>query len=221
VSCRDGFFLPVRVLSKLFRGKFLCRLHHAYERGEIGLHGRLAHLAEPDAWCRWTWELRSKPWVVYAKPPFGGPRQVLKYLARYTHRVAISNERILSIEEGKITFRWKDYSEGNRRKLMTLDAEEFIRRFLLHVLPKGFTRIRYYGFLSNRDRMKRLQHAQTLLGASTDDTPDGKDDSSQGESRYGSDTEHRCPECKRGVLQIVSILLPRLLDHVPASFDTS
>ena len=148
VRCRDGFFLPVRVLSRMFRGKFLALLLRAFEQQELEFHGQLRELAHPKAWEGWLEPIRNKDWVVYAKPPFGSPEQVLKYLARYTHRVAISNRRIQSFDNGKVSFSWKDYASGNQKRTMTLSSVEFIRRFLLHVLPTGFMRIRYYGFLA-------------------------------------------------------------------------
>ena len=134
-------FLPVRVLSRVFRGKFLARLRAAFDRGKLSFHGQLAALADPGEFRRRLAAVARTEWVVYAKPPFGGPDQVLKYLARYTHRVAISNRRLLALEDGEVTFRWKDYAHGGRPKTMTLKAVEFLRRFLLHVLPAGVVRI--------------------------------------------------------------------------------
>src|SRR5450755_2747211 len=166
VGCRPSFFLPVRVLSRLFRNKFLSYLREAFREGKLQFHGEMAPLAMPDAFEDLCRQAARIEWVVYAKPPFGGPEQVLKYLARYTHRVAISNSRILSIDDGKVTFKWKDYAGGNETKTMTLDAVEFIRRFLLHILPKGFVRIRQFGFLANRARGNKLALCRVLLGAS-------------------------------------------------------
>jgi hypothetical protein len=163
VSCRPGFFLPVRVLSRLFRGKFLAGLQSLYNQGKLRFGGRLALLNAPAAFAAWVSTLRLKEWVVYAKPPFGGPAQVLKYLARYTHRVAISNHRLVDVQDGRVTFRYKDYASHNEQKLLTLSAEEFLRRFVQHVLPKGFVKIRHYGLLANRYREERLQAARSLL----------------------------------------------------------
>jgi hypothetical protein len=146
VSCRPGFFLPVRVLSRVFRGKFLQRLREAYDRGQLQFHGSLLEQGTSTGFAKLVAESYRTEWVVYAKPPFGGPEQVWKYLARYTHRVAISNTRLLHLENGQVTFRWKDYAAGSRVRTMTLSAAEFLRRFLLHVLPTGFVRIRHYGF---------------------------------------------------------------------------
>jgi hypothetical protein len=144
-ACRPGFFLPVRVLSRLFRRLFLEALEKAYAAGEIQFFSDLEPLREPSAFAQYLAPVRETEWVVYAKPPFGGPQQVLEYLGRYTHRVAISNERLLGWQDGQVSFRWKDYRHPEKQKVMTVSAEEFIRRFLLHALPPGFPRIRYYG----------------------------------------------------------------------------
>jgi hypothetical protein len=163
VACRPGFLLPVRVLSRLFRRLFLDELRAAFEAGHLGFFGKLAILAEPNAFMRRLRELRQLEWVVYAKPPFGGPAQVLAYLGRYTHRVAIANSRLLSVTDTAVTFRWKDYRHHDNAKVMTLAADEFIRRFLLHTLPDGFHRIRHYGFLANGHRADRLAVCRSLL----------------------------------------------------------
>jgi hypothetical protein len=163
VACRPGFFLPVRVLSRVFRGKFVAGLRALIEQGELLLPGRLRGLAEAATRAAWCAALYAKDWVVYAKRPFGGPEQVLKYLARYTHRVAISNARLLELRDGRVTFRYKDYADGHRQKTMTLDAVEFLRRFVQHVLPKGFVKIRHYGLLANAQRAARLALSRRLL----------------------------------------------------------
>jgi Putative transposase/Transposase zinc-binding domain len=163
VSCRPGFFLPVRVLSRLFRGKFLAGLQQAYAAGQLGLGGSLAALTEAAAWRAWLQPLYAVDWVVYAKPPFGGPEQVLKYLARYTHRVAISNQRLESLADGQVTFRYKAYAEGHRPRRLTLTAEEFVRRWLQHVLPRGLVKVRHYGLLASRRREARLAVSRSLL----------------------------------------------------------
>jgi len=170
VSCRPGFFLPVRVLSRVFRGKFRAGLRRLFAEGMLAFPDRLASLAEPKKFVAWQARLGDKEWVVHAKPPFGGPERVLKYLARYTHRVAISNHRLLKFEHGQVTFRYKDYADlsaGRRVKTMTLAAEEFLRRFVEHVLPKGFVKIRHYGLLGQRHRDKRLALCRSLLEATT------------------------------------------------------
>jgi hypothetical protein len=162
ISCPPGFFLPVKVLSRLFRGKLLAKLKQEYRLG-LKWTGSLAYLANPRQFNHFLTSLYSIEWVVYSKPPFGGPEQVLKYLARYTHRVAISNERIESVEDGQVTFRYKDYAGNSRWRRMTLDAHEFLRRFLLHVLPKGLMRIRTFGFLANRCAAEKLALCRQLL----------------------------------------------------------
>jgi hypothetical protein len=159
-SCRPGFFLPVRVLSRVFRGQFLTGLRAAIDAGKVGLP---AALAGPHARAAWYTSLYVKEWVVYAKPPFGGPEQVLKYLARYTHRVAISNARLLDLRDGRVTFRYQDYADAHRQKTMALDALEFLRRFVQHVLPQGFVKVRHYGLLANAQRAARLRVCRRLL----------------------------------------------------------
>ena len=163
VACRPGFLLPVRVLSRVFRGKFLAFVRAAFDRGRLRFPGRLVAWAAPAAFTRWLTPLYQRDWVVYSKPPFGGPAQVLKYLARYTHRVAISNHRLVSLADGQVTFRSKDYADDQRSKTMTLTAEEFLRRFVQHVLPKGFVKIRHYGLLANQHRGAKLQACRRLL----------------------------------------------------------
>ncbi len=170
ISCRPGFFLPVRVLSRLFRRLFLEGLRTAYTQGQLGFFGSQEGLQDPDVFADWLKPLRQCEWVVYAKRPFAGPEAVLAYLSRYTHRVAISNHRLLSMDEHGIRFRWKDYRAKGRAKIkaMTLEPGEFIRRFLLHVLPKGFHRIRHYGLLTNGTRQQNLREARRLLDVPTD-----------------------------------------------------
>jgi hypothetical protein len=162
---RYRFFLPVKVLSRVFRGKFVDGLKRAFRRGELCFPGRLKPLAQEKAFRAFLRPMFRQDWVVYAKRPFGGPQHVLQYLARYTHRVAISNHRIVDFTDGKVTFLWKDYAHGSKRRLMTLTAEEFLRRFLLHTLPRGFIRIRFFGFLASRRRAASLPLCQQLLEA--------------------------------------------------------
>jgi hypothetical protein len=162
-ACRPTFFLPVRVLSRVFRRLFLTMLQQTYTAGALTLEGHCHALTAPAQWQRFLGPLHATDWVVYAKPPVGGPRPVLKYLARYTHRVAITNRRLLALEEGRVTCRWKDSAHGNRQRLMTLDAVEFIRRFLLHILPAGFQRLRHYGLFANRVRQAKLGVCRALL----------------------------------------------------------
>jgi hypothetical protein len=167
IPCRDNFFLPVKVLSSVFRGKFLALLDQAAQRGEIHFAGSTAVLADPVAWKAFLSQMRRKDWVVYAKPPFGSPEQVLKYLARYTHRVAISNRRIISVTNQHVSFRYRDRRRADAMRTMTLEGTEFLRRFLLHLLPKGFVRIRYYGILANPVRADNLVRCRALLGRPT------------------------------------------------------
>jgi hypothetical protein len=162
---RYAFFLPVKVLSRVFRGKFIVGLKRAFFQGKLRFRGSVKGLAEQKAFLAFLRTLFRHDWVVYAKRPFGGPEHVLHYLARYTHRVAISNHRIVNIADGKVTFRWKDYAHKNKKRLMTITAEEFLRRFLLHTLPRGFVRIRFCGFLANRRRAALLPLCRQVLQA--------------------------------------------------------
>jgi hypothetical protein len=177
VHARPSFFLPVKVLSRVFRGKVVAGLRDAFHAGTLRLPSELQRLTDERACAAWLRTLFRHDWVVYAKPPFGGPSHVLHYLARYTHRVAISNHRLIAVTEDQVTFRWKDYRHGSQIRLMTLSAEEFLRRFCLHVLPKGFVRIRFYGFLAPRCRTEALPRCRHALDAhpppapSADDTP--------------------------------------------------
>jgi len=202
VACGPNFFLPVRILSRRFRRKFLALLRQAFADGKLEFFGQSADLAELARFQAWLQKSKKTDWVVYAKPPFGGPAHVLKYLARYTHRVAISSSRLLSLENGRVTFRWRDSRHGNRSGTMTLEAVEFIRRFLLHILPSGFVKIRHFGFLANRNRSLALALCRQLLNAS----------SSQGDNaailirEQQSITERRCPVCHAGLLRIVEWL---------------
>jgi hypothetical protein len=167
ISCKPGFFLPVRVLSRLFRRLFLEKLVAAHEAGRLRFFGDHATLAEPEAFAKYLAPLRKAEWVVYAKPPFGGPEAVLAYLSRYTHRVAISNSRLIALDKTGVTFKWKDYRAKGRdkAKVMTLPTHEFIRRFLIHVLPGGFHRIRHYGLFANTSRVRNIARARELLAA--------------------------------------------------------
>jgi hypothetical protein len=213
ISARESFFLPVRVLSRLFRGKFLAYLRDAIQHGRLKFQGKLAGLEDEVRRELLLRSLKRTEWVVYSKPPFGGPEQVLKYLARYTHRVAISDQRLVSVQDGKVTFRYKDYRCGNVQRTMTLEATEFIRRFLQHVLPASFHRIRYFGFLANRTRKKSIAVARSLLNAGSDrretapPPPLQQGDPSAAESTTQA-KEHLCPACKKGHLVIVETIEP-------------
>jgi Putative transposase/Transposase zinc-binding domain len=200
VACRPGFFLPVRVLSRLFRRLFLERLQALHAAGELEFFNDLADLKNADAFSTYLAPLREKEWVVYAKRPFAGPKQVLRYLARYTHRVAISNSRLVSLSDGKVRFTWKDYRQDGKRKVMTLDAGEFIRRFLLHALPDGFHRIRHFGLFANGHRAAKIELCRTLLNAPLPQTK-----TKGSEAACTTDTEKKptlCPCCS-GRMKIV------------------
>jgi hypothetical protein len=195
VACRPGFFLPVRVLSRLFRRRFLEQLADAHHAGALQFFGEHAALADPGAFAAWLAPLREQEWVVYAKPPFAGPEAVLAYLARYTHRVAISNRRLLADDEQGVTFRYKDYrAKGRyRHKTMTLAPEEFLRRFLLHVLPRGFHRIRHYGLLANAHREDNLARARELLACPP--PPQATDEDREASQSTTPHTPYVCPVC--------------------------
>jgi len=184
------FFLPVKVLSRVFRGKFVAGLKRAFQDGQLRFHGNLALLAQPKIFAAWVRPLFRKDWAVYAKRPFGGPQYVLQYLGRYTHRVAISNHRLISFANGKVTIRWRDSAHNNEQKLLPLSVDEFLRRFLLHLLPQGFVRIRNFGFLANRRRATRLPLCFHLLGA-RQDPPAQQDPFSINDST----DLWRCPKC--------------------------
>jgi len=195
IGCRPKFFLPVPVLSRLYRRLFLERLEVAFDAGHLRFFGQLVRLVKPATFARYLQPLRKLDWVVYAKRPFAGAQQVLDYLGRYTHRVAIANSRLLSCENGCVRFRWKDYRAGNKSKVMMLDAHEFIRRFLLHVLPKGFRRIRHFGFLANACRANKLARIRVALQAPEPVQPAQSADFRE---RYATLTGHRidlCPVC--------------------------
>jgi hypothetical protein len=195
---RHGFFLPVRVLSRIFRGKLLSFLKRSYRRGELCFAGKLAALSSPRTFYSLLGSLRRKEWVVYSKPPFGGPEQVLKYLARYTHRVAISNGRLLNLENGRVHFRWRDSRHNNRSGVMRLDAVEFIRRFLLHVLPTGFVKIRHFGLLANRNRRRALELCRAHLRSTTADLATLLNEQQR------SALNRSCPKCGSGTLHVIA-----------------
>ena len=221
IACRPGFFLPVRVLSRLFRRLFLEALEKAFDAGKLRFFGDHAALSEPTAFKAYLAPLRRAEWVVYAKPPFAGPEQVLEYVGRYTHRVAISNNRLRDIEDGKVRFSWKDYRHQDRQKLMTLSADEFIRRFLLHVLPEGFHRIRYYGLLGNRHRAEKLVRCRELL-AMPPTEPAGDRAEQDYRDRYEALTGtslKQCPVCRQGQMIIIATI--DAITTRPAILDTS
>jgi hypothetical protein len=200
VSSPAHFFLPVRVLSRVFRGKFVAGLRRAFGQRQLGFYGECQSLAEEKPFAAFLRTLFRQDWVVYAKKPFGGPDHVLQYLARYTHRVAISNHRLLSVDDNSVSFRWKDYAHHSKCRMMTLPHEEFLRRLVQHVLPKGLPRIRYFGWLANRRRQKLLPLCRTLLGATPPDsasTPTGYETALP-----------QCPSCG-GAMHVVERLTAR------------
>jgi Putative transposase len=206
IPCRPNYFLPVPVLAPLFRRLFVDYLKQAFDAGELQFFSSLEPLRDRKAFLRYIAPIRKMDWVVYAKPPFAGPEEVLKYVARYTHRVAISNNRLLDINDGKVAFRWKDYRDGNQHKTMTLSADEFIRRFLLHVLPDGFQRIRYFGFLANRYRAEKLALCRRLLQmpppSAAHEVP--KDYKDRYEALTGISLK-TCPLCRCGNMVVVQV----------------
>jgi hypothetical protein len=189
IRSHPRFFLPIPVLRRVFRGKFVDGLKSAFQHGQLHLSGDLARLAQPKFLAAWLRPLFRKNWVVYSKPPFGGPEYVLQYLGRYTHRVAISNHRLVSLADGQVTFRWRDSADHNQKKLMTLSLDEFLRRFLLHLLPKGFVRIRHFGFLANRQRSMLLPLCFSALGTVPSQIEPETSPAQQ------SDPLWRCPKC--------------------------
>jgi len=224
ISCRPHFFLSVKVLARLFRRLFLQGLQLAFDNGQLRFHGSLTYLAQPEAFARLLRSLRARNWWVYAKPPFAGPAQVLAYLGRYTHRVAISNHRLRSCHAGAVTFSWKDYARNNYHALMTLSTDEFMRRFLLHVLPRGFQRLRQFGLLANRHRRAKLQRCRALLFAPNSAAPITLPSLL---CLTPPPDLRRCPACQTGSMQQLVQLAPTdclyhpLLQPPPLTLDSS
>lgn len=216
VSCRPDFFLPVRVLSRLFRRLFLKYLQKAFDSGKLRFSASLEALRDRHEFACYLKPVQKSEWYVYAKPPFAGPQQVLDYVGRYTHRVAISNHRLLEIEDDRVRFLWKDYRDNNQQKTMDLSAEEFIRRFLLHVLPDAFQRIRYYGFLSNRYRQEKLALCRQLLGMPASDpdsvVPEQPRDYCDLYEQLTGRSLRQCPVCQQGRMVEVELLAPAFRD---------
>ena len=216
ISCRKGFFLPVRVLSRFYRRLFLKVLQNLYREGKLEFYGNLQPLSEPKNFEQLLKSAQSTEWVVYAKPPFAGPEKVLDYLSRYTHRVAISNHRLRHLDNDQVSFQWRDYRNGNTKRMMTLKAEEFIRRFLFHVLPEGYVRIRYYGFLANCHRSRMLKLIRTLLNVEQppeNKSPETTDWAVLFQSLTGIDPL-LCPKCRKGRLVTIEFLPPLLTPYV-------
>lgn len=215
VSCGKRFFLPEKVMASLFRGKFLDALKKAYQTERLTFCGTISHLSYPGAFNGWLSKLYRTDWIVHCERPFGGPQQVIDYLGRYTHRVAISNARLVSLEDGQVTFTYLDRKDDNKRKLMILPVEEFIRRFLLHILPPGFVKIRHYGLLSTKHRRTRLKRAQELLGKPIQtQTPTPLSYQELFLRLTGVDLTV-CPHCQRGTMIPMQVLMPRS-SHPPA-----
>jgi hypothetical protein len=213
VTCkRPDFLFPVRPMSKMFRGKFLAGLCRLRQQGKLTFAGASAELTTDGAWRLLLAKLRALRWVVYAKPPFSGPESVLDYLSRYTHRIAISNERLLALDQDRVRFRYKDYAHGNAIKVMELPATEFLRRFLLHVVPRGFRRVRHYGLLANCRRAERLARCRELLAIAPPPPPPPADSLAEAVQRLMSVDITRCPRCGQAGMQIVEDLPPRLDD---------
>lgn len=209
------YLFPVKALSRMFRGKFLAGLNGLFEAKELEFHGQLAELAGRDRFVNLLRDAARTPWVVYAKKPFAGPQQVLAYLSRYTHRVAISNRRLLHADAQHVTFTYKDYAQGAQRKTMTLDTPEFVRRFCLHILPKGFVKIRHYGLLGNRQRQQRLDQARQLLAAAR------PVQERLASIRTPPETPPpRCPFCQQPTLMFLREVPPERIKQ-PAPLDSS
>jgi hypothetical protein len=217
VSCRPGFFLPVRVLSRLFRRLFLTQLQAAFDAGHLRFFNALEPLLAPRAFARHLAPARRAEWVVYAKPSFGGPQHVLEYLGRYTHRVAISNNRLIDFGAGVVSFRWKDYRHASRQKVMRLEAQEFMRRFLLHVLPAGFQRIRHYGLLANRHRAVKLARCRQLLAepAPVVEVPEVPLDYRDRYQLLIGKSLRDCPKCGHGHMVCIETFLPGAMPRGP------
>ena len=205
---RKPFFAPGKVLSRVFRGKFIDSLKRTFRSGKLGFHGRLKSLGDETAFEQLLNKSVRHDWVVYAKRPFSSPACVLKYLARYTHRVAISNRRLVELRNGQVRFRYKDYSDDQQSKVLSLSSSEFIRRFLMHTLPSGFVRIRYYGFLANRYRNERLEKCRDLLGVTSVPTPATQESQTPVETSDRAPSPNTCPACRRQSLAIIDIVPP-------------
>ena len=216
VAASPRFFLPIRILSRVFRGKFIAGLRQLLSQNKLEFHGSLHELSHPERFQQFLRQLYTNEWVVYAKPPFGGAEHVLHYLARYTHRVAISNHRLVAFNDGRVSFRWKDYAHGGKQKVMTVSTDEFLRRFLIHVLPRNLVRIRHFGLFANRRRAASLLRCRVLLNTIVPPQ----------QSPQGS--QHRCPLCSEPMLTIERMTNFQLLVRCftisttnPQGFDSS
>jgi hypothetical protein len=212
ISSRRSFFLPVKVLGRVFRGKFIAGLKAAFREGKLEFHGHLASLAEPRCFAAWLRVLFRHDWVVYSKPPFAGPEHALRYLGAYTHRVGIANSRLAALSEGNVSFRWRDSAHGNKKRVMSLPVDEFLRRFMLHLLPRGFVRIRNFGFLANRQRARLLPLCFRLLQSAPDP-------SAQSPHVNRPQTLPRCPLCGATMHVIERFTTAQLLLRSPPYAD--
>jgi hypothetical protein len=212
ISSRRSFFLPVKVLSRVFRGKFVAGLKDAFREGTLEFHGALVSLAEPRSFAAWLRLLFRHDWVVYSKPPFAGPEHALRYLGAYTHRVGISNSRLVALSDGNVRFRWRDSAHGNKKRITTLPVDEFLRRFLLHLLPRGFVRIRNFGFLANRQRAMLLPLCFSLLQSASDPPP-------QAPHADRPHTLPKCPLCGKPMRVIERLTSAQLLLRSPPHLD--
>jgi hypothetical protein len=206
IAGRSTFLFPVRALSLVFRAKYLASLRQAFDAGQLTFAAGTADLADRPAFAAFLRRLRTVDWIVYAKRPFAGPTRVLDYLGRYTHRVALSNHRLIDHSDGRVRFRWTDYADHDRTKVMTLEAHEFLRRFLLHVIPRGFVRIRHFGLLANRARRSALARCRALLGQRPPENPRSESPADMLRRLTGIDLL-RCPVCGEGRLQITAIVV--------------
>jgi hypothetical protein len=220
VSCRKGFFMPVKVMSALFRGKFLDRLKKSFTSGDLVFPDSISHLKEPKTFESFRRHLYHKKWFVYCKPPFDGAKGALQYLGRYTHRIAISNNRILAIRDGHVSFLWRDYADGNRLKTLTLKADEFIRRFLLHVLPPRYVRIRHFGLLANRNCKDNIAACREIIGGGQPILKENVRQETWQEQLLricGMDVT-ACPVCQKGRMFRVALLFPYRCNSPPEVF---
>jgi hypothetical protein len=215
IAGRSSFLFPVGALAMVFRAKYLAGLHRAFEGGQLTFAGGTADLADRHAFTVFLGRLRAVDWVVYAKRPFAGPEPVLAYLGRYTHRVALSNDRLVDHRDGRVRFRWKDYADHDRAKILTVEADEFLRRFLLHVVPRGFMRIRHFGLLANRTRRGMVTRCRALLGQPPTVTVRPESIVALLRRLIGVDVS-RCPVCGEGRMQITAIAV-----RVAPAADTS
>jgi len=224
ISSKKGFLISVKVLKKLFRGKFLDYLKQAFQDHKLHFYGENKELEIPKNFQKLIDQAYAKEWVVYVKKPFSGPKQVLQYLGKYTHRVAISNHRIIDVKDDRVIFKWRDYKDGNTMKTMSVSVEEFMRRFLLHVIPKRFVRIRFYGLLSNRNKKEMLIKCRALLHEDTNDDETAEENPDTGESLMVGISENDylvCPECQKGKMFIVMVIEPETVLENICRLDSS